>query len=167
MKKILPILSIFLIAGCSDIITAAWKSSAPGATLHKMDQADKQQEFKNDLMLFSMIQDPQLKLAAFEALMDKYPGMIQLQGKLTENAFTTPIEYQEIELQTDTNKQKQGLQIDVFGPGIHMNQYGQPVTLKPDWGGVPGEQLRIKQNAYGPGVHMDQYGRSVREYSLP
>ncbi len=60
-----------------------------------------------------------------------------------------------------------GLRANAYGPGIHMNQYGQPVTLKPDWGGVPGEQLRIKQNAYGPGVHMDQYGRPVREYSLP
>jgi len=59
------------------------------------------------------------------------------------------------------------LKIDVYGPGIHMNQYGQPVTVCPDWGGIPGEQLKIRQDAYGPGVHMDQYGRPTREYPWP
>ena len=59
------------------------------------------------------------------------------------------------------------LEIDAFGPGIHMNQYGAPVTLQPDWGGVPGEILKIKPDAYGPGVHMDQYGRPVREKRRP
>ena len=48
-----------------------------------------------------------------------------------------------------------------------MNQYSQPVRLRPDFGGVPGEQLQITPNAYGHGVHMDQYGRPVREYSWP
>lgn len=57
-----------------------------------------------------------------------------------------------------------GLQIDAYGPGIHMNRYGQPVRLRPDFGGVEGERLQIQPNAYGPGVHMDQYGRPVREY---
>jgi len=60
-----------------------------------------------------------------------------------------------------------GLQPDVYGPGIHQNQYGQPVTVKPDHGGVPGEQLRLKRDVYGPGVHMDQYGRPVREQPWP
>lgn len=60
-----------------------------------------------------------------------------------------------------------GLQVDGYGMGVHMNQYGQPVTLRPDLGGVPGEQLQIREDAYGPGVHMDQYGRPVREYSWP
>jgi len=60
-----------------------------------------------------------------------------------------------------------GLQLNAYGPNIHMNQYGQAVTLKPDFGGVPDEHLKITQNAYGPGVHMDQYGRPVREYPWP
>jgi len=59
------------------------------------------------------------------------------------------------------------LKIDAYGPGVHMNQYGQPVKLRPDFGGVPGETLKIQPNAYGPGVHMDQYGRPVREYPWP
>lgn len=59
------------------------------------------------------------------------------------------------------------LQLNAYGPGIHMNQYGQAVTLKPDFGGVPGEYLKITEDAYGLGVHMDQYGRPVREYSWP
>lgn len=54
-------------------------------------------------------------------------------------------------------------QSNPYGQGVHMNQYGQPVKLKPDFGGVEGEQLQIKRDAYGPGVHMDQYGRPVRE----
>jgi len=60
-----------------------------------------------------------------------------------------------------------GLKVNAYGPGIHMNQYGQAVTLKPDYGGVPGQYLKIKENAYGLGVHMDQYGRPVREYTWP
>lgn len=60
-----------------------------------------------------------------------------------------------------------GLQLNTYGPGIHMNQYGQAITLRPDYGGVTGEYLKITQNAYGPGVHMDQYGRPVREYPWP
>lgn len=53
------------------------------------------------------------------------------------------------------------------GPGVHLNQYGQPVTLQVQNGGIPGEPLQIKPNAYGPGVHMDQYGRQVRERPYP
>ena len=60
-----------------------------------------------------------------------------------------------------------GLTPNAYGPGIHKNQYGQPVTLTPVGGGAPGEQLQIKPNAYGPGVHMDQYGRAVREKTWP
>jgi hypothetical protein len=56
---------------------------------------------------------------------------------------------------------------DAYGPGVHMNRYGQPVQLKPDFGGVPGEMLKIKPDAYGPGIHMDQYGRPVRETRWP
>ena len=51
--------------------------------------------------------------------------------------------------------------------GVHMNEYGQPVRLRPDFGGVKGEQLQLKRNAYGPGVHMDQYGRPVRQNPWP
>lgn len=56
---------------------------------------------------------------------------------------------------------------NAYGQGVHMNQYGQPVTLRPDFGGVPGEQLQIQPNTYGPGIHSDQYGRPVREYPWP
>lgn len=56
---------------------------------------------------------------------------------------------------------------DGYGLGVHRNQYGQAVTLEPDFGGVPGEELQIKTNAYGPGVHADQYGRPVRERQWP
>ena len=64
-------------------------------------------------------------------------------------------------------QQSQGLKSDVYGPGIHENRYGQPVTLTPDHAGVPGERLQIRENAYGPGVHADQYGRTVRERLWP
>jgi len=56
---------------------------------------------------------------------------------------------------------------DGYGPGIHINRYGQPVELKPDFGAVPGEHLEIKTDACGPGIHCDQYGRAVREYPWP
>lgn len=59
-----------------------------------------------------------------------------------------------------------GLRPNAFGPGVHMNQYGQAVTLQAP-GGAPGELLQIKPNAYGPGVHMDQYGRPVKERPYP
>ena len=55
------------------------------------------------------------------------------------------------------------LRPNAYGPGIHANQYGQAVTVAPDFGGQPGEMLQLKQNAYGLGVHMDQFGRPVRE----
>ena len=79
------------------------------------------------------------------------------------DASTTPEEASE----TQDIESFGGLQVDAYGLGVHMNQYGQPVTVKPDFGGVPGEQLQIKENAYGPGIHMDQYGRPVREHSWP
>ena len=60
-----------------------------------------------------------------------------------------------------------GLKMDAYGLGIHQNQYGRPVTLRPDFGYVEGEQLKIKENGYGLGVHMDQYGRPVREKPWP
>jgi hypothetical protein len=56
---------------------------------------------------------------------------------------------------------------DAYGPGIHANENGQPVTVRPDFGGVPGERLELQPDAYGPGIHSDQYGRPVREYSWP
>lgn len=56
---------------------------------------------------------------------------------------------------------------NAYGLGIHQNQFGQPVTVRPDFGGVPGEFLQLRLDAYGPGIHADQYGRPVREYSWP
>ena len=52
---------------------------------------------------------------------------------------------------------------NAYGPGVHMNQYGQPVQVAPAFGGhqVIGPQ-NITPNAYGPGVHMNQYGQPVR-----
>jgi hypothetical protein len=64
-------------------------------------------------------------------------------------------------------KIRNSLKLNAYGPGIHSNRYGQPVTLRPDFGGVQGEYLKIKPNAYGLGVHSDQYGRPVREYRWP
>lgn len=61
------------------------------------------------------------------------------------------------------SRQAESLRTNVYGPGVHENRYGQPATLEPQGGGVPGEQLRIKPDAYGSGVHLDQYGRPVRE----
>ncbi len=63
--------------------------------------------------------------------------------------------------------QPASLRPNVYGPGVHQNRYGQPVTLVPQGGGAPGEMLQIKPDAYGPGVHMDQYGRPVTEKSWP
>lgn len=59
------------------------------------------------------------------------------------------------------------LRPNAYGPGIHQNRFGQPVTLEPQGGGTSGERLQIKPDAYGPGVHMDQYGRPVTEKSWP
>lgn len=70
-------------------------------------------------------------------------------------------------IEQNTSSYSTSLIPNAYGPEVHMNQYGQPVTLQPDFGGVPGELLQIKPNAYGPGVHMDQYGRPVREYPWP
>lgn len=56
---------------------------------------------------------------------------------------------------------------DAYGMGVHINRFGQPVILKPDFGGVYGERLEIKTDGYGMGVHMDQYGRPVREKKWP
>ena len=54
------------------------------------------------------------------------------------------------------------LQPDGYGLGVHRNRYGQAVTIQPESGGVPGEQLHIQTDAYGLGVHSDQYGRPVQ-----
>ena len=59
------------------------------------------------------------------------------------------------------------IKINEYGLGVHANQFGQPIILRPDFGGVAGESLQIKENAYGLGVHSDQYGRPVREYPWP
>lgn len=59
------------------------------------------------------------------------------------------------------------IKVNEYGRGVHRNQFGQPITLRPDYGGVTGESLQIKENAYGLGVHSDQYGRPVREYPWP
>lgn len=57
--------------------------------------------------------------------------------------------------------------INAYGLDIHSNRFAQPIVLRPDWGYIPGERLRIKEDAYGLGIHADQYGRPVREYSWP
>lgn len=53
---------------------------------------------------------------------------------------------------------------EAYGPGTHMNQYGQPIKLNPsDYStyGYYGDSYIKTPNAYGPGIHMDQYGRPV------
>lgn len=72
-----------------------------------------------------------------------------------------------VDLHIKEQQQNDILEIDAYGPGIHANRYGQPVTLWPDFGSIPGEYLEIKPDAYGPGIHSDQYDRPVREYSWP
>lgn len=53
---------------------------------------------------------------------------------------------------------------NAYGPGTHMNQYGQPVKLQPStpdsYGNYADSYIKTP-NAYGPGIHMDQYGRPV------
>lgn len=53
---------------------------------------------------------------------------------------------------------------DAYGPGTHMNQFGQPVTVQPMYDNQPYIPNSVIQtpNAYGPGIHMDQYGRPVQ-----
>ena len=65
-----------------------------------------------------------------------------------------------------SNRANDTLRATAYGLGVHANQYGQAVTVAPDFGGVPGEVLQLNQNAFGPSVHMDQYGRPVRERPL-
>ncbi len=62
-----------------------------------------------------------------------------------------------------SNAARDSLRANAYGPGVNANQYGQAVTVAPDFGGVTGEVLQLNQNAFGPSVHMDQYGRPVRE----
>lgn len=51
---------------------------------------------------------------------------------------------------------------DAYGPDLHGDQYGRPVTVQPQPGfGSSGNSYIQTPNAYGPGLHMDQYGRPV------
>jgi len=56
-------------------------------------------------------------------------------------------------------------QYNAYGPGQHMDQYGNNVSIVPKHGGGGGASNtfnRIERpNAYGPGTGMDQYGRPV------
>lgn len=61
----------------------------------------------------------------------------------------------------------ESLRPNVYGPGVHQNRYGQPVTIASQGGGSDGEMLQIKPDAYGLGTHMDQYGRPVKEKPWP
>lgn len=83
------------------------------------------------------------------------PGVIHGQGTVTPFAADVGV------LQAPHHPTS--LRPNVYGPGVHQNRYGQPVTLVPQGGGAPGEMLQIKPDAYGPGIHMDQYGRPVTE----
>lgn len=55
------------------------------------------------------------------------------------------------------------IQENVFGPGIHQNQFGQPVRYHvPNWpANEPTQFLQVKPNVYGPGIGQDQFGRPV------
>ena len=55
------------------------------------------------------------------------------------------------------------IQENVFGPGIHQNQFGQPVKYHvPNWpANEPTQFLQVKPNVYGPGIGQDQFGRPV------
>ena len=90
---------------------------------------------------------------------DRQRGIVHGQGTVTP--FETSVGVEQIP------NQPASLRPNAYGPGIHQNRYGQPVTLEPQGGGTSGEILQVKPDAYGPGVHMDQYGRPVTEKSWP
>ena len=102
-------------------------------------------------------------LGLFEITFDKAEYIRRSQ---TAQIFDTP-SFQNIEPSGSGFDSYNGLKPNAYGLGVHMNRYGQPVTLRPDFGGVYGEQLQIEQDAYGLGIHMDQYGRPVREHPWP
>ena len=55
------------------------------------------------------------------------------------------------------------IQENALGPGIHQNQFGQPVKYHvPNWpSNEPTQFLQVKPNVYGPGIGQDQFGRPV------
>lgn len=55
------------------------------------------------------------------------------------------------------------LKKDVFGPGVHQDQYGRPVKYNvPNWpSNEPTQNLQVTPNVFGPGIGQDQYGRPV------
>lgn len=148
MKKIAIVLCLVFLVGCrqaGDVASAVFS----GTRLAQIIEQSKQKEKERNLD----------KLAVMYAEAERN-GDTELCAKIFEA-------YAKIESAPIPQRYSNNLQIDAYGLGIHKNQYGQPVTLRPDFGGVPGEQLHIKQNAYGLGVHIDQYGRPVREYPWP
>lgn len=53
---------------------------------------------------------------------------------------------------------------NAYGLGVHSDQYGRPVDLKPanqGGGNTSGSYIQTP-NAYGPSIHMDQYGAPVQ-----
>jgi hypothetical protein len=62
-----------------------------------------------------------------------------------------------------TGMTSEGFRQDAYGLGVHANQYGLPVTVRPIHGGGQGELLQVNPNAYGLGMHSDQYGRPLQE----
>lgn len=58
------------------------------------------------------------------------------------------------------------LRFDAYGPDIHMNQYGQPVTLWPDFGATRGEDgLQPLFDARGKTAYfLEKNGRMINPY---
>jgi hypothetical protein len=53
---------------------------------------------------------------------------------------------------------------NAYGLGVHADQYGRPVDLKPagqGGGNTSGSYIQTP-DAYGPGIHSDQYGQPVQ-----
>lgn len=60
-------------------------------------QASEQTDFKNDLMTFQQIQNPDDRMVALKELMNKYPKLLQLQNQMSNVATQTLPQQQEAE----------------------------------------------------------------------
>jgi hypothetical protein len=170
MKKIFILLALLFCCGCQGIGQATVDiREAFGLPTGKLTKAKIQEQkllvINNAAAMLANIppDEQQNIIASFKriGLSDEEIEAAKAVATQIQTSSNLPI----LKIQTSGNSFS--FKLNAYGQGVHMNQYGQPVILKPDFGGVPGEQLQIKTNAYGLGVHMDQYGRPVREYPWP
>jgi hypothetical protein len=188
MKKIVVILGLLVcLSGCEQQLEDIFSMTTAGQRMQRSEWRQYEQDLKIARNPFA---SEAVRLAAVKAIL-KNPRMRDLakgiakdlaKDNLQPTATMFGTAEGEVRQQTRTRLNawdtqvgqwlyppscSSNLQIDAYGLGVHMNEYGQPVRLRPDFGSVPGEYLEITPNAYGLGVHMDQYGRPVREYPWP